>query len=161
MSGIILGIAAGFSDATATFNVNPVAAGASTGVGNTYTFHGYGAAGSVITGTNTFAAHFPGAAFGTASPPTINGAPIIGVFSVYTDPGTTGTVFDVIVAGDFSALTNTVNTFSIGGTNVSTGATKSVAYVATNNATRFTFTQSVALASPFLPDGGSKQVIIT
>ncbi|CAB5194751.1 hypothetical protein UFOVP168_23 [uncultured Caudovirales phage] len=164
MSGIMLGLAAGFSDAIANFTVNPVGLGTSTGAGGTpptFTFYGYAGAGAVLAGGGVNASNFPSATFGTATPPTINGAQIVGVYSVYTDPATTGTVFNVVVAGDYSALTNTVNTFSIGGTSVSTGATKTVSYLAGINATRFTFTQSVALASPFLPNGGSKAVIIT
>lgn len=160
MSGIMQALLTAGNDTTADFAVNPVGQGFSTGVGNSYTFYGYAASGVVVTGTGPNAANYPNAIFGTASPPTINGATILGVYSIYTDPASTGTTFNVILAGDWTALPNTVNTLSIGGTSVSTGATKSV-QTGPNTTTRVTFTQSVALASPFLPNGGSKQVIIT
>jgi hypothetical protein len=160
MSGIMVGAACMSNDSIANFTVNPVGQGFSTGVSNSFTFYGYAASGAVVTGTGPNAANYPNATFGTATPGTINGATIIGVYSIYIDPASTGVTYNVIVAGDWTALPNTINTLSIGGTSVSAGATKSVV-LGPGTTTRFTFTLASAIASVFLPNGGSKQVIIT
>ena len=153
----MLGAATMANDSVATFVVNPTGLGTSTGPGNSYTFYGYAAAASTLSGTGPFAAFYPSSAMGTATPGTIRGATIVGVYSVYVDPATTGTSYIVTVSGDWTATPGIINGVTVNGTLVNSG--KVVTYFGTNNTTRFEFSTS-AITSLFFPSGSSKTVVI-